>query len=114
MMEAAVADLREEPDGDGKASRMLRLYSRHHPPSLKVLAGILAFWRLSMLVCDDVDGRVYRMVTFAVNELFRPVLEQWDAHPFLWDAICESHEQEKAKFSKLVAKYRTHASNMAG
>ncbi|PLZ00773.1 hypothetical protein CY652_19105 [Burkholderia sp. WAC0059] len=113
MLEAVVANLLAEPEGDGKASRMLRLYNSQHLPSLKVLAGILAFWRLSTLVYDDVDGRIYGMMNFAVNDVFRPALEQWDAYPFLWNAITELHEQEKAKFGQLIAKYQPRVSEVA-
>jgi hypothetical protein len=105
MMEAAIARLFDEPVGDSPASKALEHYNRQHSLSLKVLAGILAFWRLSLLVYDDSDGRVFRMVAFAVNEPFRPALEQWDAYPALWDAITEVHTVETAKLAQLIGKY---------
>lgn len=105
MMEAAIARLFDEPVGNSPASKALEQYNRQHSLSLKVLAGILAFWRLSLLVYDDSDGRVFRMVAFAVNEPFRPALEQWDAYPALWDAITEVHTVETAKLAQLIGKY---------
>ncbi|WP_448166826.1 hypothetical protein [Burkholderia ambifaria] len=94
MMEAAIARSLDEPVGTSPAGEALRRYNRQHPPSLKVLAGILAFWQLSLLVYDDMDGRIHRMIDFAVNKPFRSALEQWDAYPGLWDAITEVHTVE--------------------
>lgn len=104
-IEAAIARLFDEPLGDSPASEALRRYSQRHPLSLKVLAGILAFWRLSLLVFDDRDERIYRMVAFAVHQPFRPILEEWDAYPALWDAISEVHTVETAKLGELIGKY---------
>ncbi|MFL9863761.1 hypothetical protein PQR67_06210 [Paraburkholderia fungorum] len=106
MMEALVERLADEPEGEGDVIDALRRYREENPPSLRILAGILAFWRLSMLVYDDMDKRVYRMVATAINGPFRAALEQWDAFVDLRQAVVELHTIERMKMDQLVAKYR--------